>query len=294
MSKPVNLFTSPEGETHYIDAYDAAMSLWPIERQSRDVPTRFGVTRVTVCGPLDAPPLVLLHGMVISSTMWYPNIAALAERYRVYAVDVMGDFGRSRPKQALKTEQEGCLWLQEVMDGLGLAKAHMAGLSMGGWLALNLALKAPERVERLVLLAPAGALQAIRPAFFVKVYLTMLRPSAKSVEALCRWLTAEKSTATFDRGFLEQLISGFRFARPLMMIMPRVFKDPELRGLRVPTMVLIGQQEVIYDGERALARAVRLIPGVDARLIGRASHCLSLEQAERINQHLLEFLSRAA
>lgn len=293
MSKTLTLFTSPEGERRYHEAYDQAMSLWPVAYQIHDVPTRFGLTRVTTCGPIDAPPLILLHGMTTSTTMWYPNIEALAERFRVYAVDTLGDFGRSTITRPLKREGEGVAWLHEVMDGLDLPKARFAGLSMGAWLAINFTLRAMHRVERLVILAPAGALQPVRLSFFVKAYLAMLAPSAKRVGRLCAWLTASKSEALFDPRFLAQMVAGFRHARPLLMIMPRVFKDQELRGLLVPTQVLIGQQEVVSRAERALARAVRLIPGVDARMIGRASHCLTLEQAELVNQSMVEFLSHA-
>lgn len=294
MTKPLTIFTSEDGERQYDEAYDEAIALWPVETRVHEVPTRFGTTWVLESGPADAPPLILLHGMAMSSTMWYPNIAALSERFRVFAVDILGDYGRSRIRRPLKTEAEGADWLREVMDGLALPRAHLAGLSMGGWLALNLALKEPERVERLVLLAPAGALQPLNPLFFLKVYSMMLRPSAKRVGEVCAWMTAEKSEAIFERRFLAQTIAGFRFARPQMMIMPRVFKDHELRSLKPPTQLMIGQQEVIYRAERALSRAVRLIPGVDARLIGRASHCFTLEQAEQVNQSMIEFLSRSA
>ncbi|WNG48179.1 hypothetical protein F0U60_31620 [Archangium minus] len=59
------------------------------------MPTRFGRTHVLVSGPREAPPFFLLHGMTGTSTMWAPNIAALARTHRVYMPEVPGDFGWS-------------------------------------------------------------------------------------------------------------------------------------------------------------------------------------------------------
>ena len=89
------MFKTPEGQARYFAAYDATLALWPVPVESFDVPTRFGSTHIHVCGPENAPPLVLLPGQAVSSTMWYPNIAALSRAYRVYALDIIGDMGKS-------------------------------------------------------------------------------------------------------------------------------------------------------------------------------------------------------
>jgi len=82
-------FKTPEGEVAYVAAYDAAMCLWPVPYVEMQIPSRFGTTHVIVSGPKEAPPLVLLHGYMATSTMWAPNIADFSKDYRVYAIDVM-------------------------------------------------------------------------------------------------------------------------------------------------------------------------------------------------------------
>ena len=90
-------FKSLEGKAAYLAAYDAAMRLWPVPYDEKDIVTRFGTTHVIVSGPKDAPPLVLLHGYMATSAMWSSNIADFSKRHRVYAVDVMGQPGKSVP-----------------------------------------------------------------------------------------------------------------------------------------------------------------------------------------------------
>ena len=95
MSTQPSMFKTSEGQARYFAAYDATLALWPVSVESFDVPTRFGSTHVHTCGPQDAPPLLLLPGQAVSSTMWYPNIGALSHAYRVYAPDIIGDMGKS-------------------------------------------------------------------------------------------------------------------------------------------------------------------------------------------------------
>src|SRR5512134_816438 len=95
MSAQPSMFRTPAGQARYFAAYEATLALWPASVESFDVPTHFGSTHVHACGPQGAPPLVLLPGQAISSTMWYPNIGALSQSYRVYAPDIIGDMGKS-------------------------------------------------------------------------------------------------------------------------------------------------------------------------------------------------------
>jgi len=135
-----SMFKTPEGQARYLAAYDATLALWPVPVESVDVPTRFGNTHVNACGPEGAPPLLLLHAFAISSTMWYPNVAELSRSYRIYALDTIGDKGKSVSTRPILPPLDFVTWLSDVFDELRLEQAHVAGLSFGGFLALNLAL----------------------------------------------------------------------------------------------------------------------------------------------------------
>jgi pimeloyl-ACP methyl ester carboxylesterase len=94
------------------------------------------------------PAVVLIHGLSGSGRWWVYNVPVLAERYRVYNVDVVG-FGRSRGQRLVL--QEAGNWLAEWLQVTGIAQAHLVGHSMGGYIAAEVAALAPEAVRRLVL-----------------------------------------------------------------------------------------------------------------------------------------------
>ena len=154
MSEDPSSFKTPEGEAKYIAAYDTTLTLWAIPYEFLEVPTQWGRTHLIVCGPKDGSPLVLLHGMHLSATMWFSNIAALSRKHRIYAVDTLGGVGRSVVVHPLESRADLAGWLDEVLDGLRITQPHIVGHSYGGWVALNFALSASERIKRLILLAP--------------------------------------------------------------------------------------------------------------------------------------------
>ena len=95
MKKRLPIFTTPGGRANYMEAYEAMFSLWKVPHDAIDVKTSYGFTHINVSGPGDGYPLVLLHGAGLSSTAWFANIAELSANHRVFAVDGIGDAGKS-------------------------------------------------------------------------------------------------------------------------------------------------------------------------------------------------------
>ena len=156
-------------EAGFAGAYEAMLRLWTTTPEPRDVPTGDGTTtRVQVWGKPDAPPLVLLHGFHVTSTMWAPNAADLGRTRRVYAPDTRGDFGFSRAAKVPRSIDELVAWLGALLDALGLGVVDLGGMSYGGWLSAHFAARHPERVRRLVLLAPAASFGGFSLAFVLR------------------------------------------------------------------------------------------------------------------------------
>ena len=127
--------------------------------QLMTVRTRFGDTHVTAHGPQDAPAVVLIPAMGVTSTMWEPNLPALSRAYRTLSVDTIGDLGLSvltSPAVYPRNGKAYSEWLVDLFNELSIRQADLVGASLGGWIAMNHAIYAPERVRRLVLLGPMG------------------------------------------------------------------------------------------------------------------------------------------
>mgnify|MGYP001307803718 CR=1 FL=1 len=287
MSSQPSMFRTPEGQARYFAAYDETMKLWPIEVQSLDIPTSFGRTHIHACGSEDTPPLILIHGQAISSTMWYPNVGALSQYFRVYAPDILGDMGKSIQARPFKQPSDFGDWMCEVLDGLNIERTHVAGLSYGGFIAAQTALSHPERVNKLILMAPASLL-SIRPIFFLRM-MGVLIPglSFTTKQKLIMGTAPTHAVSAIQQMFTT---SDFQYS----MYLPPTFKDDQLRQIRAPTLLMMGDQEVIYNYKAAIARAKKFIPNIETTIIPGAGHALNFDQPEIVNQHILTFLQKEA
>lgn len=285
-------FRSPEGKRRYLRAYDEVLAQWPVAFQELSIPTLYGNTHIVASGDPDAPPLVLLHATGTSSTGWLGNVAVLSSSHRVFAVDIVGEAGKSEQTQLLRDRSECVQWLSEVLDGLGLERTELAGWSFGGWTALAFTIDKPARVDKTVLLAPFGSLARCAPAvlFFLKVgpYLPMGPPGSLALRMM-------SPGYQFDDDFARQFILGgryFKAADPRVSVFPKPFTEEELRSIQTPVLLLVGDGESTFDPRDAVAQAQRCIPRVEATLLPGIGHMIAMEASDIVNAAMLRFLQQ--
>jgi len=289
-------FNTPEGEARYLAAYDAALKRWPVPYEELDVPTRFGITHVVAAGRKNAPALVLLHGYMATSVMWAPNIADFTHDYRVYAIDIVGQPSKSVPDQAIRNATDYVAWLTATLDGLGLGRISLLGMSFGGWLALTFTVAAPARVRQLVLLSPGGLLPIAGP-FILRGMLMVFFPTRFTVRSFMRWAGFRDVPGKTDvRRVLDVMYLGmkhFRMPKDTLRVnadAANPLSDDELRSLPMPVLLLFGDGEVIYGSAEALERARRLIPHVEGDLVPGCRHDMCLSQSRIVDARVLDFL----
>jgi pimeloyl-ACP methyl ester carboxylesterase len=274
----------------YFDAL-AARS-WPVASEERLVPTSFGSTFVRIAGPPAAQPLVLLHGAGATSLMWAPNVGALSAECRVFAVDQIGEYGRSVCTKPIASMADFLAWLDELFDGLQLnGGLDLLGLSYGGALAAQYALHRPDRLRKLVLLAPANTVLRQTLAFWVRVIFFIL-DQRRGLPSFFRWIFADINRQ--DPAWVDDVIAqtrlNFQSVVPHRPPMPPVLSDAEWAGLKPPTLFLVGDNEKIYSARAAVRRLGRVSPQVTAGIVPGAGHDLSVVQSEIVNRRVLEFL----
>jgi pimeloyl-ACP methyl ester carboxylesterase len=307
MSTLPSAFKNPQAEAEYMAAYEASMQLWPVPYEPIDIRSRFGSTHLVVCGPRDAPPLVLLHCFFTSLTSWAYNIADFSRSHRVYALDMMGQPSKSIPDQYIRNRDEMAEWLTGILEELRVGPLDLAGYSYGGFAALNYAMRAPHRVRRLVLLSPAGGLYPLKKEFFIRGAVNTLGQKLHigrfTMSSLFHWMFYGPNLERADMRpiaecIFNQMYLGGKYFRPEIsspknFVWPTiVYSDAELRTVKSPTLLLIGQQEALYNPMAAVARAQALIPNLEAETIPEAGHDLPVSQHEIVDQRILAFLAQ--
>lgn len=287
MSKTIN-----QAKEEYLESYNRSLELWPIPYSDYYVSTSFGETFIIECGKKSAPPLILLHGASMSSTMWYSNVAQWSESYRIFTVDIIGDKNKSVPKKEFTNRKDHAAWLSEVLDALQVADADFVGLSFGALNLVNFLIYAPERVKKAVLMSPAEGFVSFDPQFYS--YAFGMVGNKEGVDAFLDWVLGGRYELASP--IRDQLTAGMmwidtaRSSKPGSSGFPYVYSNEELSQIITPSLLLLGENEVMYNPQEALERAVTTVPGIKAEIIERAGHLLSMERPELVTEIVLQFL----
>jgi len=241
----------------------------------------------------DGPWLLLSHSLGTDLSLWDDQLAALASRFRVLAFDTRGHGGSSAPPGAydfatLTADVIG------LMDVLGVDRAHVVGISMGGMIAQHLALAAPARVDRLVLASTTSRYppeaKAIWQQRIEAVGAGGLEPLV--VATLERWFTPPFRAARPD---VMERIGGLIRATPAAgyigccHAIANLATAAALPRIACPTLVIAGAEDV--GTPSAMGREIAAaIPGARFESIAQASHLCNVEQAAIFNRLLLDFL----
>lgn len=268
MTTTTSLYKTPQGEQTAMALYDAALAQWPVPYDTRCLPTRHGDTFVIASGAVDAPPLVLLHGAGGNSATWGGDVAAFSERFRVYAVDLPGEAGRSASNRPDWNGPAFAEWLADVLAALDVERATLAGISQGGWTALKYATAHPDRVDRLVLIAPGGIVPD-RRLFLVRAIGAMML-GERGIRRLVRALFADQPVPA---GVEDTVVTLTAVFQPRVGVLPQ-FTDDELRRLTMPVLLIGGTRDIIRDHAAIAARLSALLPRVSVETVQGAGHAL--------------------
>lgn len=293
-------FRSAKAKERYLERYDTIAKDWPVDSETRNIDTSYGRTFVRICGPSDAPPLVLLPGAGTSSLLWAPNIVALAGSFRTYAVDSIYDFGRSVFTRELKAPEDLVQWLDELFDKLGFGnKINLMGLSYGGWMTSQYALQHQDRLEKIVLLAPAATVADFSWGFIIRGIRLWLWPYRSSYREFMAWALGdiEQNNSNGLKLIEEQTAIEFlamRSFKPKMPVSPTVLTNEQWTSLKVPILYMVGENEVIYSvsAKEVVNRLNNELPQIVTELIPKAGHGFTSLQADIVNHKVLAFLKK--
>lgn len=268
-----SLYRSENGAQLIAERYREFFKFWPQGSRQLRVPTRQGETFVMSCGPDDAPPLVLLHGAGSNSAMWITDATAWSTQYRIYAVDVIGEPGFSAESRPPLNSDAYALWLDDVLQGLGIGRFSVVGMSLGGWLALDFATREPARVDRMVLIVPAGVGRQRLSLLFKVLPLLLLGDwgRKKALDLVIGSSEPPDALAQGRQSYRDFMALVQRHFRPRMERLP-VFADGALRKLTMPVLAVLGAKDVIIDSAETKARFEQNVPNAEICYLPEVGH----------------------
>lgn len=283
------VFQTKKEKNTYIKSYNNALKLWGIPYSQENIKTRFGTAHIVLAGPKNGKKLVLLHGMDASSTMWYPNIKALAKKHRIYAIDFLEEPGKSTLTSKSLSTDDIVIWYNDIFNYYKLKDYDIIGASRGGWIATLLATQKNNSINKMILLSPAQTFEFVdkigktTTALFLKLF-----PSQKKFEKTMEAFSThpENISPVYNRQFY--LANKYAKSNTSMLKM-QPFSDDDLKLITHPVLVLIGDHDVI-NSEKSLERVQNILVKGKSKIIKDAGHFLSIDQSKTVNEDMVTFL----
>jgi len=247
-------------------------------------------------------PVILLHGFYFDSYMWHKNIDVLAERFKVYAMDLWG-FGYSTREVMDYDYSLYAHQLLRFMEALDIDRASLVGQSMGAGTAVYFAARHRERLHKLILVAPAGMPNSLpligRIANLPGVgeFLFGLRNNFVRRIVLDSNFIHNRDFITDD--YFENVVRFHKIAgttSTMLQILRNNFFDTlqddirTLGGMDVPILLVCGRQDKSIP-TRCSLEMCRLLKGSHLEVFEKAGHCPHDEQWEKFNRIAIDFLS---
>jgi pimeloyl-ACP methyl ester carboxylesterase len=235
-------------------------------------------------GPAGAPPIVLLHGAILSRTMWRPMVALLRDRYRCISLDLPGHGTQAGEPF---TMDAAVARVTETIDGQAGGRAVLVGLSLGGYVAMAVAGTSPARVRGLVVAGATLDPRGVWALAFVAFGLALrILP-----ERLIRAVDAELMRRLYGRPVVDQVLAGGYFARGGGVAVTRLaggrFKA-RLQAYGGPILVINGDRDFVFS--RTERRFVTGIPRVTTLELAGASHLSTLDRPVEVAAAIREFV----
>ena len=284
-----SIYRSPRGEAEILALYDEALAGLGPGCESRVVGTRLGDTHVLVAGSEDAPPVVFLPGGNFLNPTCLRWFLPLAGNFRIYAPDIVGQPGRSAQERPSPKGDGHAWWMEDLLDGLGLRRVPLVGLSYGAGIAIRTMGYAPERVSRAAFVSPSAIAAGPVSRMLLKAVVPMLayrlRPSSEQLSRAARPILTEP-----DDQVARQLGSVYRNVK-LDTGLPRMATRDELAGFEGPVAVFASEDDVFFPARAVLPRAREIFAGLHhAERLDGCRHIPSRAAFGRVNEKIRAFL----
>jgi pimeloyl-ACP methyl ester carboxylesterase len=284
-----SIYKSPEAKAQLMSIYDEKMREWPIPYEDVYIDTDYGKVNVIVSGPEDAPPMLLLHASGVAGWSWKYNVEALSQDFHTYAIDLIGDAGKSElnsREHFMKTREDQADLYADITNKLGIEKAYVVGASEGGFIGSNYSFYYPERVEKLALLGPmgySGATQSILRIMFAQMF-----PIKPIQDSTFSWAFSDDPKLEKDLGeWFRLYMSAYNATKVAPMPLA-----PEVRqNIQVPVLFVFGEKDNLVGDTQKAKALVQDMPDVQVEIV-EAGHLMAGEKPEQVDELILNFFRK--
>jgi len=282
-----SIFKSDSGKIELIDIYENQLHQWYITYNSIYLNTSYGDVHIVVSGNPENPPAILLPASNLAAWSYIYNIVNLNNSFHTYVIDPIGEAGKSRLADINRypvTDQQIRQHYNEILDSLSIDSAVFIAASGNGHLALRFAQVEPDRVEKLVLIAPQGfskPLKIIASNAIAKIF-----PTLTFTDYNCSNIIGQSPIV---RNLCNNwLCTAMQVTTP-KSTPPRMFTPFELQTVKTPVLIILGSNDQINGSPQKIIPLAANLADVKIEELN-SGHLVYIEKSGEVNKIINSFL----
>lgn len=284
----MSIHRSSAGKRTLENVYTDAVGQLGIEVDEQYVETRHGETHVLLAGPVSGEPVIIFHGGNATNPITLAWYAELAEEYRLIAPDTIGQPGYSAATRVNPKEDGYGEWVVDLLDAFEIQTALMIGTSYGGGIILRTAAVAPERIDRAILVVPAGFGTGPLTSL-MRVGLPAILYRFFGFEWLLEWVLTSMVTQPDPDPIVQETIAASLQHVKLEREFPEATAN-EIDGFTAPVALFVAENDPFFPPDAIISRARSRLPNLSKEVIlNGENHILSQEAQEMVAASIFEF-----
>jgi pimeloyl-ACP methyl ester carboxylesterase len=247
-----SIYKSESYKAEIMKLYNERLKTCNIEYEDLYVDTFSGKTHIISTGSKSNPPLIILHGINAGAPMAIESIKDLNKRYRIYAIDTVGQATKSAETRLPMNNDCYAKWLKETMEKLEIASAPVIGVSYGAFLLQKLMTYFPEKITKGIFVVPAGFVNGPFLNSMKKLTFPLIRfLSTKSESKLTTFMDAFYThIEARDIAFQKNVLLGVKvdYRRPTLLT------EQDVKKLDAPVYAMVADNDIFFPGDKAIER----------------------------------------
>lgn len=263
-----SIYKTEKGKHLIQSTYNKMLSHWVQPHKQYYISTQLGNTFIIESGNDNAPVVILLHGSGSNSAMWMADAVKLSEHYHVYAIDIVGECGNSAETRLPFKNNQYADWLLEIIHYLNISTTAIISNSLGGWIAMDFAIKYPNMMNKLVLIATAG-ITNIR----LKTVFWLMLMSIASQQGFDKLNKMVYGNLKIDKQSLAFANLVRLHYVPRTDVMP-IFTDQQLQQIKCPVLFIGGENDCFYVSNKTAKRIQKNIVSGQTIVLEKVGHVI--------------------
>ncbi|MFD3157309.1 alpha/beta fold hydrolase [Haloimpatiens sp. FM7330] len=284
------IYKNDEYKQNIIKMYNKFKAKSKVDYEDKYIDTKFGKTHILTAGNENSDSIIIFHGgnMINTNTLfWFDK---LAEKYRIIAPDYLGHPGLSEEKVLNSNNDDYANWIVEIMDNFKLEKVNVIGPSFGGGVALNFAKYYPNKIEKMVLIAPSSIGNGSYLKMFSKLIFPMLKYKIKPSQENLYKSVYPMFLHNVDEDVLEVTSLIYQGVK-IQNKMPKMISNKDLINFNSPVFLIACENDIFFPAKKIIPRAKKIFANLKrTKEIRNSGHSMNKDNLNLCIDEIISFL----